>query len=111
VEKWLFDGDLSTLLRIEQISSAIPTEFNLKQNYPNPFNPTTTIEFDVQKAGQVTLEIYNLQGQKVAALLNERMNPGTYQAVFDGRSLPSGVYFYQLRTETFTSVKKMILTK
>ena len=111
VEKWLFDGDLSTLLSIKQISSTVPNEFHLKQNYPNPFNPTTIIEFDVQKAGQVTLEVYNLQGQKVAALINERMNPGTYKAVFNGRSLASGIYFYKLKAETFTSVKKMILTK
>jgi hypothetical protein len=111
VEKWLFDGDLSTILNIKQISSIVPSQFDLKQNYPNPFNPETTIEFDLQEAGQVALEIYNLQGQKVASLINERMSPGTYKAVFDGSGFASGVYFYKLRADAFNAVKKMILTK
>ncbi len=111
VEKWLFDGDLNVLLSIEQITANIPKGYALKQNYPNPFNPTTTIEFDVQKAGLVTLEIYNIMGQKVAALINEQLNPGTYKAVFDGSGLASGMYFYKLKAGNFSSVKKMILLK
>jgi hypothetical protein len=89
----------------------IPQAFSLFQNYPNPFNPVTTIEFDVQKAGPVTLEIYNSMGQKVAALINEKMNPGTYRAVFDGSGLASGVYFYTLKADNFRSIKKMALLK
>ncbi|RMI15498.1 MAG: hypothetical protein D6681_04110, partial [Calditrichaeota bacterium] len=69
VEKWLFDGDLSTLLSIEQVAANIPEGFSLRQNYPNPFNPTTTIEFEIQKSGPVTLEIFNLMGQKVASVV------------------------------------------
>jgi hypothetical protein len=108
VEKWLFDGVLGS---IEQITARIPDGFALKQNYPNPFNPETTIEFDILKAGHVALEIYNLRGQKVASLVEENMSPGTYKAVFDGSGLASGVYFYKLKTESFTSVKKMTLLK
>jgi len=111
VEKWLFDGDLHNLLSIEQITASIPASFDLRQNYPNPFNPATTIEFDILKTGHVALEIYNLRGQKVASLIDESMSPGTYKAVFDGSGLASGVYFYKLKTETFTSVKKMTLLK
>lgn len=105
-EKWI-----SGPLGIEQITANIPGNFDLKQNYPNPFNPTTTIEFDILKTGHVALEIYNSRGQKVAALIDENMSPGTYKAVFDGSGLASGIYFYKLKTETFTSVKKMTLLK
>ncbi len=111
VEKWLFDGDLSVLLDIKQVTANIPKDFALKQNYPNPFNPATTIEFDVRKAGQVTLEIYNLMGQKVATLIDEKLNPGIYQAVFDGSTLASGIYFYTLKADDFSAVKKMTLLK
>jgi hypothetical protein len=108
VEKWVFDGIIGA---IEQVSNAIPEDFTLKQNYPNPFNPVTTIEFDILKTGHVALEIYNLRGQRVAALINEIMNPGTYKATFDAANLAAGVYFYQLKADRFRSVKKMTLLK
>jgi hypothetical protein len=108
VEKWVFDGIIGA---IEQVSNAIPEDFTLRQNYPNPFNPTTTIEFDILKTGHVALEIYNLRGQKVAALINEIMNPGTYKATFDAANLAAGVYFYQLKAGNFRAVKKMTLLK
>jgi hypothetical protein len=111
VEKWLFDGNLDDLLSIEQISANVPSDFALKQNYPNPFNPSTTIEFDVKQSGLVTLEIFNVMGQKVAELINEKTGPGTYKAVFDGSGLTTGVYFYKLTAGNFVSVKKMVLTK
>ncbi len=110
VEKWLFDGDLH-VVGIKQQSFTVPTDYALKQNYPNPFNPTTTIEFDIQKTGQVLLEVYNINGQKVATLVNRQMNPGSYSATFNAGNLSSGVYFYKLRTAEFSSVKKMILTR
>jgi hypothetical protein len=108
VEKWVFDGIIGA---IEQVSNAIPEDFTLRQNYPNPFNPTTTIEFDILKTGHVALEIYNLRGQKVAALINEKMSPGTYKATFDAANLAAGVYFYQLKAGNFRAVKKMTLLK
>ncbi|MFQ5582900.1 MAG: T9SS type A sorting domain-containing protein, partial [Calditrichia bacterium] len=111
VEKWLFDDDLGTLLGIEQVSATIPEDFALKQNYPNPFNPVTTIEFDLRQASHVTLEIYNVMGQKVTTLINDRMGPGTYRADFDASALPSGIYFYKLKAGDFSSVKKMTLTR
>lgn len=111
VEKWLFDGDLGTLVSIEQITNNIPEDFVLKQNYPNPFNPITTIEFDIQKAGLVTLEIYNTLGQKIATLVDDQLAPGAYQVDFDASRLTSGIYFYRLTAGKFKSVKKMILTR
>ncbi len=107
VEKWMFDGVVS----VEEISETVPKTIALKQNYPNPFNPNTTIEFDVAAAAHVTLEVYNLIGQRVATLIDRQLAPGTYKATFDARNLTSGVYFYKLTAGDFTSVRKMALTR
>ncbi len=95
---------------VKQISN-LPQGFALAQNYPNPFNPTTTINFSVGKASNVKLTVYNLLGQKVATLLDNRMDPGTYAVQFDARNFASGVYFYRLQAGDFTSSKKMLLLK
>lgn len=90
---------------------ANPVEFSLGQNYPNPFNPTTTIEYSVGQAGRVTVELFNMMGQKVSTLVNELKTGGTYKLTVDGRELPSGVYFYSIRTAGLSQTKKMILMK
>jgi len=97
---------------------AMPTEFALQQNYPNPFNPTTTIKYGLPKAGAVTLKIYNMQGQEIRILVNEEVNEGTHQVVWDsynntGQPVPSGVYIYKLSVDNgaWESTKKMILIK
>ncbi len=97
------------LLGIE--SEVIPVKFELNQNYPNPFNPTTTIEYSIEKAGNVKLTIYNIFGQEIKILLNGFKGPGTFMETFDGTNLPSGVYIYKLETDDFTDTKKMILIK
>jgi hypothetical protein len=99
------------------VSEAIvlPTSMALLQNYPNPFNPETTITFDVSEESVVTLRIYDLTGQVVRTLVSgERFGAGQHQSLWDGRSesglrVASGVYFYQLSTDSFTSMKKMTL--
>jgi len=88
-----------------------PTSYRLNQNYPNPFNPTTTISFNLEKASNVKLVVYNVLGQKVATLLDSRLNAGEQAVVFDASKLSSGVYFYRLDAGDFTSVKKMVLMK
>ena len=90
--------------------------FELLDNYPNPFNPTTTIGYTLPEAGQVSLDIYNLLGQHVRSLVNEDQAAGTHRIVWDGKdssgkSLGSGVYFYQLRTNRAVTVKRMVLVK
>jgi len=112
VEKWIFDGDLYDLMTsVKQVNNQIPVNFDLKQNFPNPFNPLTTIEFNVQKAGPVSLNLYNAMGQKIMTLVEREFTPGTYQVDLDGSHLASGVYFYQLTAGKLTSVKKMTLLK
>ena len=91
-------------------NETIPT-FYLSQNYPNPFNPTTSIEFNIPKESYVQLKIFNLQGEEVAVLVNEKMASGNYRKIFSGSSLSSGVYFYALTSDSYISTKKMILIK
>jgi hypothetical protein len=91
----------------------IYTEFQLQQNYPNPFNPETVISYQIASAGYVSLKIYNSLGQEVATIVNEYQLPGVYNKMFsaEGKQLPSGVYYYSLRSGNYSSTKKMILIK
>ncbi|MEO6695391.1 MAG: LamG-like jellyroll fold domain-containing protein [Ignavibacteria bacterium] len=91
--------------------------YKLYQNYPNPFNPNTNLEFGISKLGFVTLKVYDILGNEVATLINEKKNPGNYKVDFNGSNLSSGIYFYKLvvdsfgETEDFNEVKKMTLIK
>ncbi|MBE2256610.1 MAG: T9SS type A sorting domain-containing protein [Ignavibacteria bacterium] len=96
---------------IQNLSNEIPNKFLLMQNYPNPFNPSTTIKFDIQKQGFVTLKVYDMLGKEVSTLVNESLSPGTYKADFTAEGLTSGVYFYRLITDDFSDVKRMLLIK
>ncbi len=88
-----------------------PDEFRLYNNYPNPFNPSTSIKFDVAKAGNVQLEIFDILGRKVASLVNERKTAGSYTIAFDASSLSSGVYFARFVAGNTVQVQKMTLLK
>ncbi|MCC6866031.1 MAG: T9SS type A sorting domain-containing protein [Ignavibacteria bacterium] len=101
----------NTVTGIEPVSNNIPSRFNLYQNYPNPFNPVTQIKFDIAKATNVKLIIYDVLGREVKTLVNEMTQPGTYEVSFDGSSIASGTYFMRLEAGTFTDVKKLILVK
>lgn len=89
----------------------IPLMPELHQNYPNPFNPTTVISFQLSVGGSVTLKVYNLLGQEVAALVNEDLRPGSYKLSWDAVGLPSGVYFCRLRAGDFVQTKRMMVVK
>jgi uncharacterized protein (DUF736 family) len=92
--------------------SAVPAKFELSQNYPNPFNPTTEIAYALPKSANVTLKIYNSLGQEVTTLVNNKLqSAGNFKVTFDASKLTSGVYFYSIRANDFTSTKKMILLK
>lgn len=86
-------------------------QFVLEQNYPNPFNPATTIRFSLPVAAEVSISVFNLLGERVAQLLNANLNEGYHEVTFDGSSLTSGIYFYQLRAGDFKATKKFIITK
>jgi len=92
----------------------IPGQYALSQNYPNPFNANTLISFALPKAGKVTLEVFNVLGQKVNTLVNEYMTAGYKIVNWDGRdaqgnNVASGIYFYRLLAEDFKQTKKMLL--
>jgi len=89
----------------------ILNSFYLSQNFPNPFNPFTTIRYQLPAAGYVSLILYDVLGNEIATLVNEEKFVGVYEITFYLGNLPSGVYFYQLRTEEFVETKKMILMK
>jgi photosystem II stability/assembly factor-like uncharacterized protein len=91
----------------------IPTDYSLKQNYPNPFNPVTTIEFNLPKAGKVSVKIYDLAGREYTSdIRNLNLNPGNYKMNFNGSELSSGVYFYSLNVNgQNVATKKMLMIK
>ena len=108
----LDSADVAELTSGVSIAAATrPAEFQLDQNYPNPFNPTTTIGYDVPKMSHVTLTIFNTLGQKVTTLVDTEQPAGRYRAVFDARSLASGVYFCRMLAGTFVDTKKILLMK
>ncbi len=93
-----------------------PAEFALADNYPNPFNPQTTIEYSLEKASQVTVDIYSITGRRVQTLVNAYQTAGTHSVLFNGvdnsgSPLPSGIYFYTLTSGEQSITKKMILAK
>jgi photosystem II stability/assembly factor-like uncharacterized protein len=88
------------------------TGYELGQNYPNPFNPETRVIYTLPQESTVTLQIYNLLGREVAALVDtEQRHAGRHEVVFDASNLPSGVYYYTIRTERYLETKKMVLVR
>jgi hypothetical protein len=90
----------------------IPTVYALEQNYPNPFNPSTVIEFSLpEDVSNAKLSVYNALGEKVAELVNSSLAAGRYSYQWNAKNVATGMYIYELRTEKFVSVKKMLLMK
>ncbi|MFQ6610263.1 MAG: right-handed parallel beta-helix repeat-containing protein, partial [Fidelibacterota bacterium] len=98
---------LSTIME----SNTLPNKFALLQNYPNPFNPRTTITYFIPFPTQVELSIFNLVGQKVQTLVNDRKNPGQYKVIWDASNVSSGLYLYQLKLDKLVISKKCIVLK
>ncbi len=107
--KIIYRGEISDVE-----DNVIAKDFKLYQNYPNPFNPSTTIRFNLDNSSNVTLRVYNVLGELITTLVDERLNSGSHEFVFDAshfRGLASGVMYYQLVTEKSTYTKGMILMK
>lgn len=89
----------------------LPTKTSLGQNYPNPFNPSTTIPFSLKEAANVEITIYNMLGQKVISLVNEKYSAGNHFTIWNASSLASGMYFYRLKAGNVVQTKKLMLIK
>lgn len=85
--------------------------YSLFQNYPNPFNPVTNIDYSLAASGYVNIKIYDILGTEIKELVNEYKTPGFYSVKFNASDFSSGVYFYKMKSEGFTSVKKLLLLK
>lgn len=96
---------------IEANSEALPKAYFLKQNYPNPFNPSTTIAFNLPEAAQVTIELFDILGNKIKTLLNQQKIAGSHSVHLGARNLAGGVYLYRIQANDFVDVKKMVLLK
>ena len=108
------DGEDTSLVKIDY--HPLPVEYDLLRVAPNPFNPVTNITYDIASATDVTLEIYNVMGQRVRTLAQGSHEPGRYRVMWNatndyGQSLSSGMYIYRIQAGDFVSVKKLILMK
>ena len=102
--------------QLEELSTLLPSRFDLAQNSPNPFNPTTTIRFDLAHSGNIKLKVYNTLGQEVTTLASGFYLTGKYALDWNGRDrsgkqVSSGVYIYRLEMESFRKSRKMLLVK
>lgn len=125
LDEYLVDGNKEVTLKNEETStielvpiglkgltaSDNPDEFKLHQNYPNPFNPTTTIRYAVAEQAEVSMQVYNVVGKRVATLVNEQKSPGNYKVTFDASNLSSGLYFVKIQAGSFHDVQKLTLIK
>ncbi|HID39222.1 MAG TPA: T9SS type A sorting domain-containing protein, partial [Calditrichaeota bacterium] len=103
------DEDLITAIQSEP--AQVAEGFFLEQNYPNPFNPSTAIGYRLMAASQVELTVYNVLGQKIKTLVNEKQGAGRYSVKFNAKNIPSGVYFYRLKAGDYVSQRKMLLLR
>lgn len=102
---------VSSIILVLGKTAGMPKEFSLGQNYPNPFNPVTRFEYALPADARVSLKVFNVLGEVVSTLMDERQSAGYKSVDFDGSSLPSGVYFYRLKAGRFIAVKKMLLIR
>mgnify|MGYP005839548799 CR=1 FL=1 len=107
--------NIPIILSSAETETSLPSNFYLYQNYPNPFNPTTKIRYSIPNEETVVavslLKIYDILGNEIATLVNEKKKPGYYEVEWDASSTPSGVYIYRLTHGKFSSAKKMILVR
>ncbi|MFA5012407.1 MAG: T9SS type A sorting domain-containing protein [Ignavibacteria bacterium] len=102
---------------IGETGTGVSKDYKLEQNYPNPFNPGTVIRYRLPAAGNVLLKVYDVHGREIRTLINERLQPGSYETKFDGSLLSTGVYFYKIiingetTKQTFSETKRMLLIK
>ena len=121
---WIGTSDEERIIKVEGKYAALstnedkvlPQKYILYQNYPNPFNPITSIKYDLPRETPVTIEIYNIIGNKITTLIDKNMDAGSHIVRWNstdnnGAKIPSGIYFYHIKTNEFIKTKKMIILK
>ena len=106
-----YDGTFGNPTGLINIGNTAPEKFSLQQNYPNPFNPFTSIKYQISNSSFITLKIYDILGNEIETLVNERQMPGAYEVGWNADNYSTGVYFYKLTSGSFTDTKKMLLIK
>lgn len=99
------------IVAVEDEGQILPMVFDLKQNYPNPFNPSTIIRFAVPERSTVQIKIYDILGSELVTFVNEEMERGWYEKVFNASGYASGMYIYRMQAGNYVSTKKMLLVK
>jgi hypothetical protein len=92
-------------------AAVIPVDFSLDQNYPNPFNPSTTIRYGLPRAAEVTLDVYDVIGRKIATIARGEQSAGYHEVTFENRDLASGVYVYRMKAGGFSAIRRFMLLK
>jgi hypothetical protein len=110
----ILESDVAT--KVEAPSTSAPRSYSLSQNYPNPLwasspNAATMIEFELTKPEHVVVTLFDMSGREVGKLLDREMAAGKWRVPFDGKALPAGAYFYQLKAGDFSATKKMIVVQ
>ena len=106
-----YNGNFEYFTLSNEVVIGVPVNFELSQNYPNPFNPSTKIDFQLPKDGKVNISVYDNSGKEVMTIVNEFKTAGYYSVNLNASSLSSGVYFYKINSDNYSSVKKMMLVK
>jgi hypothetical protein len=101
----------SQLNGVQPVLSEIPDKFALYQNYPNPFNPVTSLKFEVPVLTSVKIYLHDILGRELETIVNEQLQPGTYEVKWDGSNYPSGVYFYTFQANNYKETRKLMLIK
>ena len=108
-------GVLSVTSSDDQVDQLVPQFYQLYQNYPNPFNPNTVIKYQIPELSFVTLKVYDVLGNEIVILVNDKKPAGEYEVEFStgliNQTLPSGIYFYRLQAKKFVETKKMVVIK
>ncbi|MDP4116921.1 MAG: T9SS type A sorting domain-containing protein, partial [Bacteroidota bacterium] len=110
-KNWLLAKAYTRVTDVEESEPAKEITFGLSQNYPNPFNPSTTIQYNIPDEQLITVKVYDVLGNVVQVIKNERQKPGTYSAVWDAKNHSSGIYFIELAAGSYRAVKKVTLLK
>ncbi|HEX2788535.1 MAG TPA: LamG-like jellyroll fold domain-containing protein [Ignavibacteria bacterium] len=108
---WGIQFNNQTLVGVENNYTGVADKFSLSQNYPNPFNPSTTIRYSLAKDVNVKILLFDILGREIQTLTNEFQRAGSYELLFNAKSLASGTYFYKILAGDFVETKKMLLIK